>query len=73
MSCGQIEEYDAMVVAKDNEIAALKAQLAEQKRQSTPSSDDDTVFVAERQRTEGSRCGRASPIDLFIYRGRCIS
>jgi len=25
MSCGQVEEYDAMVVAKDEEIAALKA------------------------------------------------
>ena len=27
MSCGQAEEYDTTVVAKDNEIAALKAQL----------------------------------------------
>ena len=36
MSCRQVEEYDAMVVAKSNEITALKAQLAEQKRQSTP-------------------------------------
>ena len=27
ISCGQVEEYDTMLVAKDNEIAALKAQL----------------------------------------------
>jgi len=38
MSCGLIKEYDAMVAANDNEIAALKAQLAEQKWWSTPSS-----------------------------------
>jgi len=51
MSCGQVEKYDAMVVAKDNEIAALKAQLAEQKRQRTPSSsDDDTVSILQRHR-----------------------
>ena len=31
MSFGQVEENDTMVVAKDNKIAALKAQLAEQK------------------------------------------
>jgi len=49
MSCGQVEEYDSMVVTKDNEIAALQAQLAEQKRQKTPSSsDDDTMFIPER-------------------------
>jgi len=71
MSCGQVE-YDTVVVAKDNEIAALKVQLAEQKRQRTPSSsDDDTVFipekhtVTEKPRVKDSRCGRAPPVDLF--------
>ena len=68
MSCGQVEEYDAMVVAKDNEIAALKAQLAAQKRHSTPSSDEDdnvNVSVVERRQMKDSRRGRAPPIDLF--------
>ena len=68
MSCGQVEEYDAMVVAKDNEIAALKAQLAAQKRHSIPSSDEDdnvNVSVVERRQTKDSRRGRAPPIDLF--------
>jgi len=38
-----------LVVAKDNEIAALKAQLAEQKRKRTPSSsDDDTICLSQR-------------------------
>jgi len=66
MSCRQVEEYDAMVKAKDNEITALKAQLAEQKRQNTQSSDDDTVSHVEQQQIKDSRCGRAPPIDLFI-------
>ena len=72
MSCGQVEEYDTMVVAKDNEIAALKAQLAEQKQERTPSlSDDDTVFiperntVTERPRVKDSRHGCAPPVDSF--------
>ena len=66
MSCGQVEEFDAMVVTKDDEIAALKAQLAEQKRQRTPSSSDvDTVSISERQRSKDSRRGRAPPIDIF--------
>ena len=51
MSCGQVEEYDTMVVVKDNEIAALKAQLAEQERHRTPSSsDDDTVSIVQRHK-----------------------
>ena len=41
ISCGQVEEFDAMVVAKDKQIAVLKAQLAAQKQQKTPSSSDD--------------------------------
>jgi len=57
MSCRQVEQYDIMVVAKDNEIAALKAQLAEQKRQRLPSSsDDDTVSILQRHKvTEKQR------------------
>ena len=31
ISCGQVEEFDAMVVAKGKQIAVLKAQLAAQK------------------------------------------
>jgi len=61
-----------MVVAKDNEIAALKVQLAEQKRQRTPSSsDEDTMFIPERHtvtekpRVKDSRRGCALPVDLF--------
>ena len=72
MSCGQVEEYETMVVAKDNEIAALKAQLAEQKQHRTPSSsDDDTVSIlqrhkiTEKQRVKDSRRRCATPIDLF--------
>jgi len=72
MNCGQVEEYDTMVGAKDNEIAALKAQLAEQKWQRTPSSsDDDTMFIPERHtvtekpKVKDSRRGRAPPVDLF--------
>ena len=72
MSCGQVEEYDTMVVAKDNEIAAIKAQLAEQEQHRTPnSSDDDTVSIVQRhkviekQRAKDSRRGRAPSIDLF--------
>jgi len=54
-----------MVVAKDNEVAALKAQLAAQKRQSTPSSVEDdnvNVSVVERRQIRDSRRGRAPPI-----------
>ena len=71
MSCGQIEEFDTMVVAKDKQIAVLKAQLAAQKRQRTPSSSDDdsmssvTVSVLEKQRHKDTRRGCAPPIDLF--------
>ena len=71
ISCGQVEEFDAMVVAKDKQIAVLKAQLAAQKQQRTPSSSDDdsvssmTVSVLEKQRHKDSRHGRAPPIDLF--------
>ena len=55
MSCRQVEEFDTMVVAKDKQIAVLKAQLAAQRRQRTPSSSDDdsmssvTVSVLEKQ------------------------
>ena len=55
-----------MVVAKDTEIAALKAHLAEQKWQRTPSSsDDDTVLITERQWSKDGRHGHAPPIDLY--------
>jgi len=51
MSCRQIEEYDTMVVAKDNEIAALKAQLAEQKQHRIPSSSNyDIVSILQRHK-----------------------
>ena len=71
ISCGQVEEFDAMVVAKDKQIAVLKARLAAQKQQRTPSSSDDdsvssvTVSVLEKQRHKDSTRGRAPPIDLF--------
>jgi len=51
MSCGHVEEYDTLVLAKDNEIAALLAQLAEQKRQSTPSSDTLSAVKIRQKRT----------------------
>ena len=71
ISCGQVEEFDAMVVAKNKQIAVLKAQLAAQKQQRTPNSSDDdsvssvTVSVLEKQRHKDSRRGHAPPIDLF--------
>ena len=62
LSCGQVEEFDAMVVAKDDEIAALKA---EQQQRTHSSDDDDTVSIPERQRIKHTRRGCAPPIDLF--------
>ena len=41
MSCGQVAEYDSMIVAKDEKIVRLKAQLTERRHQRTPSSLDD--------------------------------
>ena len=47
ISCGQVKEFDAMVVAKDKQIVVLKAQLAAQKQQRTPSSSDDDCVIGD--------------------------
>ena len=67
MSCGQVEQYDTMVVAKDNEIAALKVQLAKRKQHRTPSSsDDDTMSILQRHKvTEKQRARIVSGV-LFL-------
>lgn len=65
MSCGQVAEHDAMIVSKDEEIARLKAQLAERRHQRTPCSDDDLAPTLEPPQPRESRRGRAPPVDKF--------
>jgi len=72
MSCGQVEEYDAVVVAKDKEIAALKAQLAKQKRASVsgamPYKELCTAAKNEKQRQGELRKGQ--DFQVSSYQGK---
>ena len=65
MNCERLSEYDSLLVAKDEQIARLTAQLAERHHHRVPSEEnDDADSVAEPQIRE-NRCGRAPPVDKF--------
>ena len=60
-----ISEYDSLLVAKDEQIATLTAQLAERHHHGVPSDGNgDADSVSEPQIRENRR-GRAPPVDKF--------
>ena len=67
MNCGQLSEYDSMIVSKDEEIARLTAQLAERHHQRASSDDDDdnAVSTSEPLQPREGRRGQAPPVDKF--------
>ena len=57
MNCGQLSEYDSMIV--DEEIAKLRAQLAKRHCQRAHSDDnDDAVSTSEPLQPRENRRGR---------------
>ena len=66
MSCEQVAEHDALILAKDEEIARLKVQLAERVCQRSPiSPDTGSLLVSDVAQPREARRGRAPPIDTF--------
>ena len=67
MNCGQLSEYDSLIVSKDEEISRLTAQLAERCHQRASSDDDDNdaVSTSEPLQPREGRRGRAPPVDKF--------
>ena len=58
MSCEQVEEHDALIISKDEEIARLKAQLAERVRQRSPTSPDaESLLVSDVAQPREARHG----------------
>ena len=58
MSCEQVAEHDAMITSKDEEIARLKAQLAERVCQRSPTSPDArSLPVSDVAQPREARCG----------------
>ena len=69
MSCTQVQEYDRIVAAKDDEITKLRSQISNLSRSSL-SEVQNTSFTSVEMTSVGQvakepRRGRAPPIDTF--------
>ena len=69
MSCAQVQEYDKIVTAKDNEIRELHSWLSDSSGSSFPEVWDASITSEETKSiakvTREPRRGRAPPIDTF--------
>lgn len=67
ISCNQVEEFDATLTSKDQEIAQLKMQLAERERRVSPLllPDDSTSDPMSLSLSRESRKGGAPPSGRF--------
>ena len=65
MNCEQLSEYDSLLVAKEEEIARLTVQLAEQHNRRPPTDENDDADSISEPQIRESGCGRAPPVDKF--------
>ena len=65
MNCEQLSEYDSLLVAKDEHIATLTAQLAERHHHRVPSDGNDDADSVSEPQIRDNRRGRAPPVDKF--------
>ena len=77
MSCAQVQEYDKIVTAKDNEIRELQSQLSDSSRSSFPEVQDASITSEETKLigkvTREPRRGRAPPqLTLFLEKTRIL-
>ena len=76
MSCAQVQEYDKIVIAKDNEIKELQSQLSYASGSSFPEVQDALITLEETRSlgklTREPRRGRPPPppIDTFLEKTR---
>ena len=74
MSCAQVQEYDKIVTAKDNEIRELHSLLSDGSGSSFPKVQDASITSEETKSigkvTREPRRGRAPQLTLFLEKTR---